>query len=214
MDGLVVGVSDDHLREVRDQLVVLAELQSDADPGLERREAAPLEVIGPGSNGRWNRRQVAEWFAPPQLHGVAERLVGDGGLSLEELASSFDAFREAVGVELLRCDAEGIPGSVVDDARAIRKLPEQPAEAGHVDLHQMVRAGRGCVAPQLVDETVSRDGDVGGRQEHRQQRALRGSPELECAVSGAHPERPQDVELHRSPTRRARPIVEHRSSAS
>ena len=117
-----------------------------------------------------------------------------GASALQRPPPFLELTREALRVELVRPHAQYVAGR----SRHERvRLPECLAQAGHVNVHRLDRAGRRVLAPQRHREPIGADRLVGMQQQGRQDDARLDSVQRDRTGLAAHLERPEYLELHR-----------------
>ena len=72
------------------------------------------------------------------------------------------------GIDVLGRDHQRVPAVVVPDAGLPTGWSEGRPQAGDVDLHQVPRARRRRLAPELVDEPIRGQARGGGQQQGQQ----------------------------------------------
>ena len=183
---------DDRL-ELADELRMTPEREIGVDPILDRGDAqlfqaaasvaangSPATSASAGPRQRPSaavNRSAASSVAPPTRRRARLR-----GQALE-----------AGEVELVGLDADRVAAAASLQAVGA----ERTAQAGHVDLHRLRRAGRRGLAPEGVDEALDGDRLVGVEQEDGEERALLRAAERQRPIALADLERPQEPELHR-----------------
>ena len=165
MQGLAVRVPGDQARQLRDQLGGRSQLEVGGEPPLERLQAKLLEAL------RLRRRerrvaQVGESGPTPERERLAEKLRRDR--RARGRAGALEQMLEAPEIELALTDLELVAGA----PRAQPLPPEEPAQAVHGDLDRVLRGAGRPLAPERVDDALSRHDLVRVQEEQREQRAL------------------------------------------
>jgi hypothetical protein len=99
---------------------------------------------------------------------------------------------EAREVELPVLEPHRVPGRLRDDHIS----PEHLAELRDVHLDRRRCSLRRLVAPELVDQAVTRNGLVGTEEQERQEPALLRAAELQDPALVLDFQRSEDAELH------------------
>jgi hypothetical protein len=100
--------------------------------------------------------------------------------------------REPLQVDLLGCDRQAVAGPVSLDERGAERL----AEAVHVDLQRRHGRARRLLAPELVDESLSRNNFTGRKEQRRQQGALFRRAQCHRLPVDQRFDRAEDAEFH------------------
>ena len=173
-DGLGLASDGEHRFEAR--------LERLEPQSLEPRDLRLCERLG---------CEVGERRPAPERERTSERRLG----LVERLrAKRGPTFRhellELLGVESARRDAQDIARRLRRQrARPAVALFEKPPKLGDVDLHAVSGRGRRLVAPERVDEPVSRNDPVALEEQQREHAALLDPAERKHAIPRAHLER-------------------------
>jgi hypothetical protein len=172
--------------------------RSSRSPAAARRGARRPRRSG-GHRPRRGPAPPAGQCRPQRGGGVAERA------GLGEAAAVGGPVGEHLGVELVRPDAQDVPGRLGgDDALRRTGGGQPPPQVGHAvaDLLRS-RLGR-VVVPHGVDQPVHRHDAVGVEQQRRQHPLLAGPAQGQPPGARRDLQRPQDPKLHRNPPRAVR----------
>jgi hypothetical protein len=135
-------------------------------------------------------RHVDQRLAAEQRERLARRAVGSRRLRDQAL--------EPAGVDGLAIDPQLVRAAVRDDLRAAVG-GQRLAQPQHVVLDHLGRAGRRLLAPQTLDQPLSRDRPVRLEPEHRQHRALLRAAEGDRVVVHGRLQGSEDADLHAGP---------------
>ena len=113
---------------------------------------------------------------------------------LEILAPARDEPLELPQVELAVVDVQPVAGPGVSMRR--RRARVQPV---HVHLQRLLRGGRRILAPNRIDEAVTRDDFPGLQKERREERALLRRTKRNPASVIEDRDRPEHVERESTP---------------
>jgi hypothetical protein len=161
---------------------------------LQRGDALLLEAPDLGLGERRELQSRQRWAAP-QRQGVAQHARRALGVARgERLAAGRQLALEALGVGLV-----GLHHQPVSRRRGLEQAgaAECLAQARHVDLQRLHRAGRRLLAPQREGQLLGAHRPVGAQRQYGEQRARLGAAESQRAVAGAHLERTEEPDFHR-----------------
>ena len=148
-------------------------------------------------------RKVGQRRATPERERLGEERLGLVGCARTERGSPFgEQPLELLGVERPSRYAQHIPGRLGHELGLPVRVGvvEQPAQLRHVHLDAVRRRCRRGVAPERIDEAITRDDAVAFEEKQCEQASLLGAAEREHAATDDHLHRPEDTELdHRSP---------------
>ena len=102
---------------------------------------------------------------------------------------------EARDVELARLDSGDVSGRTGHDHGLAAGLSQSFAQLGDVDLHDLRGRRRRLVAPELVDQAVSRNDLVRAQQQDGEQRPLLRSSERQDTSTVSDLERAEKPEV-------------------
>ena len=181
-------MSEDELLELRHEPGTGSELELGCDPLLDRLEVPLPERSGLGV-AEALEREILERCAAPQCERGAQQL--DASRRRRRLRFCDEPF-EPREIERLRVDAQHVARGIVPDSLGADRLPE---------TRDRVLERRGCrprcrFAPELVDQTIARDGLVRVQQQVREQCAREPPLQPEAAAVVDHLERSEDPKLH------------------
>ena len=203
MEPLAQGVAARQVAEVGDRLGVTAALQLGGIELLEHHLAALGQQLRVPH--QLPEVDALERGASPQPErgaqqcGPFDRILGSRGTA--------DQLVEAVAVQFAVLDAEQV---VTAGVRQSTRCVEFLAEAMHVRLEPLDADRLLLVTPQGIQQRVGWDRSVGTGQQKRQQPQPCGRGERKRAAFSRDTNRPQDLELHYTPTRDP-PILVRRS---
>jgi len=178
--------------QLGDELHVTPELEIDLDPVEQSREPQLVQPLGLAGCEALETK-VGERRPAPELERLAQAL----GLERRLLRrpSLGDEAVELERVELAVLHPCEVPRGAGDEPRG----PEELAQPRDVALHELVRASRRLIAPQLVDETLARDRLVCVQEQNAEQSALLRSAERHSAPVVVDLERTEYPKLHLLP---------------
>lgn len=177
----------DEQLQFRHEVGVDPELEIGGDPILEYAQPQILEAMDVVLREVLQLR-VGKRPASPESKRLAEHDRPPLGLFLPRRA---DDVLETGEIELTSIKREHI---------AVRPCLEETGSQQLSQLRDGVlegrrRSSRGMLAPELIDETFSRDRLVRPQEQQRQQRALVATAERQCLLPVAHLEGTEDPEL-------------------
>jgi hypothetical protein len=172
------------------------------DPILLGRSAQLVEASDL-CGGEWLEGEIGVRRAAPETERGVERAPGSGRVTADEgeMGLGGESF-EAVGIDAVRDDAQGVTRRLGDDHRGgrPRHAPrlQDPAEVRDVRLQRRRGGARRSRTPQLVDETVDRHDLVQHHEQHGEDRALAWRSEIDpSSVRVDDLQGPEDPEVHR-----------------
>ena len=152
--------------QLRDQHVGAPGGEIGIDAQLERGQAElpqPRDLrLGEGAE-----REVGEGVTAPERQRVAQDGRGSLRVGAQQRAAGFDAFGEAVGVELAGQHAQAIPGR--RGGHELGVVAERAAQARDVHAHRARRRRRCLLAEQGVREPLGADRLVRAQQQNGEQ---------------------------------------------
>ena len=169
------------------ELRLPSELEVGGDPLLDRRPPLLLEAAALG--GRERAVELCKGDTPPERERLPEPF---RRLGRSRTARAGNSVLEAHEVELPVLEPHRVPGRLRDDHIS----PEHFAELRDVHLDSRRCRLRRLVAPELVDQAVTRNGLVGTEEQERQEPALLGATQLEGPAFVLDFQRSEDAELH------------------
>ena len=195
-EPLAHGLLDDEALELRDELAVPGEREVGVDPVLERGQSQLLEPRDLRLRERLPR-EVGERCAPPQAERGAQRLSRAGRVPVREprppLVAETD---EPVEVDGLRVDDE----PVARRSGLERSLGQELPQLGDVDLDRVARRVGRQLAPEGIDEAVTRDHLVRLEQQGGEEGTRLLPPQGRRLAVAADRKRPEEGELRRGAT--------------
>src|SRR5262245_43264326 len=185
----------DERLQLADEIAVPPEAEVRLEPPLERAHPELLEPRALRLRERL-RCELGERGAAPELERgpvACRRLLRAAGV--EARARLGREPLEAVQVELVRLELEGVPGRSRVQHPGRDHLPQLRA----VDLHHLRGAVGHVLAPQLADDAVDRELAAGVHEQEREERPLLPAPQPDVALPLAQLQRTEDPKVHVAP---------------
>jgi hypothetical protein len=166
-EALAERMLGDQRLQLSDDVAVMPERELGLDPQFDRSKSNLLEpcALVPAEG----LGELGERGAAPERERVVQQLRRLQRVVLRErLARADDPPVEAREVELVVFDLEHVAGCTCVQSRLHERLPQ----LRHVDLHHLLRRFRDVLAPERVDELLSRDRVVRVQEENCKERPL------------------------------------------
>ena len=164
--------------ELADERGVATFAEITFDPLLEAGKPKLLQA-GDLALGERLVREIGKWPSPRESK------------RLDELSIRYELL-EALEIELPWLDAQLVSRGAGDDAVSAQSL----AELGDIDLERFLRRPRGSLAPERLDQMVTRDDAVRVEQKDGEQCPLLGRADVDRAAVVQNLQWTQDSELH------------------
>jgi hypothetical protein len=171
---------------------VLPQRELRVDPILERGQAL-LPQPADLRPGEGLIRQIGERGSAPQPECSIEPLGRRAGIAgVERRASGSRELLEAVAIDAAGFGLQQITVAAGNEQVVTQRL----AKARDIHVHRLGGSRRCPLAPQRIDQPVSRDHLSAMEQQHRQQRALLRTAERHRAIAIDHLKRSQNSKLN------------------
>jgi hypothetical protein len=194
-ETFAVGVRGNEGFELGDERVLAAEGEVCFDPGLERRQSELFET-GDLALGERLEREVCQWRPAPECEGFPKRCRRSLCLTTRELPpAELEQRLETMYVELVWRNLEHVARGLREQelfAGSIHKESPQPRE---IDAQGRVDRLWGSITPEVLDESLARDGLIRVHEEEAEERALLRAPEREWMLIPGDFKRPEDAKL-------------------
>ena len=191
--ALVGRITGNEPGQLGDDGLVLADGEAGIGPVHLGGAAQRVEARRLGSREE-ARRVAVEGRAAPREQGARQLLGRAPRLPDEQLVGLAELGLEAPRIDLVRAGREPVGRAAGDDPPG-----KQSPEGRDLRLERVLGRGRWVVAPQLVDQPVTRDEPVGLHEQGRQQgaRARTTQPERHAVLD--HLEWSEDAKIKRHP---------------
>jgi hypothetical protein len=202
--ALAVGVRGDEVLELGHERVVASEGEVRFDPGLDRGQSELLQTsdfgLGEGFEG-----EVCEWRSPPKCECIVKRRRSSLGITARELPpASLQQSLEAACIQPLWPYAQHVARGVREQELFACSVCEEPPQPREINVQDGFDRLRGSIPPELLDESLTRDGLVCVHEEEPEEGALFRTTEREYLLAPDHFKRPEDAKLEiRIPLRRS-----------
>ena len=184
----------DEFLELRCQLGVSADQEPRLEAVLERGQAQLTEATERCVD-RGAELELGERLPAPECERPVEGRDGLLGASgHERLPPCADSPLEAVQVEPLGIDPEGVAVQLGHECRVRARGCEELADLGQVDVESGPDRARALGAPHTCDQPLARDRLVGVQEQEREQRALPRAAERKRLALDPGLERPEQRE--------------------
>ena len=202
--ALAVGVRGNEGLELGDERVLAAEGEVCFDPGLERRQSELLQTgdlaLGEGLEG-----EVCKCRSAPECEGIPKRQRSALRLTARELPPTLLEQRlEAMCIEPFWRNTQHVARGLREQELFAGSVGEESPQPREIDVQDRVDCLWGSIPPELLDESLARDGLVRVHEEEAEERALLRTPEREYLLAPDDFKRPEDAKLEiRMPLRRS-----------
>jgi hypothetical protein len=165
------------------------------DPGLERGQS---ELLQTGDLGLGERLEgeVCKCGSPPECEGIPKRQRRAFRITARELPPTLLQQRlEAVYVELVWRNTQHVARCLREQELSAGSVGKESPQPREIDAQDRVDCLRGSIPPELVDESLARDGLVRVYEEDAEERALFRTTEREYVLVPDDFKRPEDAKL-------------------
>jgi hypothetical protein len=181
--------------ELGDERVLASEREVRLDPGLECCQPELFETgdlrLGEGLEG-----EVCECRSAPECEGIPKRRGSLLCLIACELPpAALQQSLEAECIQLFRPYAQQVARGLLEQELCSGSVGEESPQPREIDVEDRVDGLWDSIRPELLDESLARDGLVRVYEQEAEERALFRATERECSPTPDDFKRPEDPKL-------------------